>query len=176
MTTRPDAKIRYHASDVILHIHSDATYLSLSNACSRLGGNFFCGDKPSNEYNINGYILNVAAVIKNVVASAAEAEAEAEVGVCFQNSQSGAPIKITIIELVYKQPATPLRTENSTAFGILNESSKQKSSKAMYMRYDWLTDRVLQKQCGVYWRPRLENLGYYHTKHHSAQHHKDMRG
>jgi hypothetical protein len=27
----------------------------------------------------------------------------------------------------------------------------------------------------VYWRPGRENLGDYHTKHHSAQHHKDMR-
>jgi hypothetical protein len=27
----------------------------------------------------------------------------------------------------------------------------------------------------VYWRLGRENLGDYHTKHHSAQHHKDMR-
>jgi hypothetical protein len=46
----------------------------------------------------------------------------------------------------------------------------------MEMRYHWLTDRDRQKQCDVYWRPGRENLGDYHTKHHSAQHHKDMRG
>jgi hypothetical protein len=46
----------------------------------------------------------------------------------------------------------------------------------MDMRYHWLTDRVCQKQFDVYWRPGRENLGYYHTKHHLAQHHKDMRG
>jgi hypothetical protein len=46
----------------------------------------------------------------------------------------------------------------------------------MYMRYHLLTDRVRQKQFDVYWRPGRENLGDYHTKHHSAQHHKDMRG
>jgi hypothetical protein len=45
----------------------------------------------------------------------------------------------------------------------------------MDMRYHWLTDRVRQKQFGVYWRPGHENLGDYHTKHHSAQHHKYMR-
>jgi hypothetical protein len=33
-----------------------------------------------------------------------------------------------------------------------------------------------KKQFDVYWRPGRENLGDYHTKHHSAQHHKDMRG
>jgi hypothetical protein len=46
LATHPDATIRYHASDMILHIHSDASYLSVSNARSHLGGLFFCGDKP----------------------------------------------------------------------------------------------------------------------------------
>jgi hypothetical protein len=46
----------------------------------------------------------------------------------------------------------------------------------MDMRYHRLTDRVRQKQFDVYWRPGRENLGDYHTKHNSAQHHKDMRG
>jgi hypothetical protein len=45
----------------------------------------------------------------------------------------------------------------------------------MVMRYHWLTDIVRQKQSDVYWRPGCENLGDYHTKHHSAQHHKDVR-
>jgi hypothetical protein len=45
LATHPDATIRYHASDMILHIHSDASYLSVSNARSRLGGLFFCRDK-----------------------------------------------------------------------------------------------------------------------------------
>jgi hypothetical protein len=46
LATHPDATIRYHASYMILHIHSDASYLSVSNARSRLGGLFFCSDKP----------------------------------------------------------------------------------------------------------------------------------
>jgi hypothetical protein len=72
LATHPDATIRYHASDIILHIHSDASYLSVSNACSRLGGLFFCGDKYPHEDNLSGSILNVASDIKNVVASAAK--------------------------------------------------------------------------------------------------------
>jgi hypothetical protein len=40
LATHPDAIIRYHASDMILNIHSDASYLSVSNARSRLGGFF----------------------------------------------------------------------------------------------------------------------------------------
>jgi hypothetical protein len=45
----------------------------------------------------------------------------------------------------------------------------------MGMIYHWLTDIFRQKQFDVYWCPGRENLGNYHTKHHSAQHHKDMR-
>jgi hypothetical protein len=49
LATHPDATIRYHASDMILNIHSAASYLSVSNARICLGGLFFCGDKPPKE-------------------------------------------------------------------------------------------------------------------------------
>jgi hypothetical protein len=172
LATHPDATIRYHASDMILHIHRDASYLSVSNARSCLGGLFFLGNKSPEQDTLNGSILNVASVIKNVVASAAESEA----GACFHNAQSGAPLRVTLTDLGHTQPPTPLRTDSFTAFGILNETIKQKQSKVMDMRYHWPIDRVRQKQFDVYWRPGRENLGDYHTKHHSAQHHKDMRG
>jgi hypothetical protein len=78
----------------------------------------------------NGFILNAATFVKNVVASAAESE----VGACFQNAQSGGALRFALAELGHQQPATPLRTYNSTVFGILNETIKQKRSKAMDMR------------------------------------------
>jgi hypothetical protein len=54
LATCPDATIRYHASDMILHIHSDASYLSVSNARSRLGGLFFLGNKSPEQDTLNG--------------------------------------------------------------------------------------------------------------------------
>jgi hypothetical protein len=113
---------------MIIHIHSDASYLSVSNARGRLCGLLFCGDKPPKEDTLNGSILNMASVIKNVEASAAESE----VGACCQNSQSGAPLRVTLTELVHTQPATPLGTDSSTAFGILNETIKQKRSNRKF--------------------------------------------
>jgi hypothetical protein len=95
LSTQPDVTIRYHASDMILHIHSDASYLLVSNARIRLGGLFFLGNPPPDQDKLNGSILNVASVIKNVVASAAESE----VGACFHNSQSGAPPRVTLNEV-----------------------------------------------------------------------------
>jgi hypothetical protein len=38
-----DAKIRFYASDIIMNIHSDASYLSKSKADSRACGHFFHG-------------------------------------------------------------------------------------------------------------------------------------
>jgi hypothetical protein len=157
LATHPDATIRYHAADMILHIHSDASYLSVSNARSRLRGLLFLGNKPPDQDKLNGSILNVSVVIKNVVASAAESE----VGACFHNAQSGVPLRVTLTETDHTQPPTPLRTDNSNAFGILNETIKQKRSKAIDMRYHWLTDRVRQKQCDIYWRPGRENISDY---------------
>jgi hypothetical protein len=127
LATHPDATIRYHASNMILHIHSDALYLSVSNARSRLGGLFFCGDKSLQKDTLNGFILNAASVIRNVVASAAESE----VGACFNNAQSGSPLRVTLTELGHIQPPTPIRTDNSTAFGILNKLSNKKDQRQL---------------------------------------------
>jgi hypothetical protein len=41
--THPETKIRYHESDMILNIHSEASYLSENEAKSRAGGFFYMG-------------------------------------------------------------------------------------------------------------------------------------
>jgi hypothetical protein len=48
--THPESKIRYHASEMILHIHSDASYLSENEAKSRAGG-FFIWETPPKTTN-----------------------------------------------------------------------------------------------------------------------------
>jgi hypothetical protein len=49
LATHLDATIIYHVSDMILHIHNNAYYLSVSNAFIRLGGLFFLGNKSPNK-------------------------------------------------------------------------------------------------------------------------------
>ena len=39
--THPNAQIKYHASEMILHVDSDASYLSVSKARSRVGGHHY---------------------------------------------------------------------------------------------------------------------------------------
>ena len=43
--TYPNATIQYHASDMCLHIDSDAAYLVQTQAGSRVAGHFYLSDK-----------------------------------------------------------------------------------------------------------------------------------
>ena len=45
--THPDAHITYVASDMCLHGHSDASFLSVIRERSRSGRHFFFGDEPN---------------------------------------------------------------------------------------------------------------------------------
>jgi hypothetical protein len=62
--THPDAVICYCRSDMILKIHSDASYLSEAKACSHVGGHFYMGNKPSNcPKQGNGPLLNKSTIM-----------------------------------------------------------------------------------------------------------------
>ena len=43
------------------------------------------------------------------------------------------------------------------------------------MRFYWIRNRTSQGQFLIYWKPRITNLGDYHTKHHSPEHHQLMQ-
>ena len=43
--THPNAIVRYHASEMQMHVHSNASYLSELHALSRVGGHFFMSTK-----------------------------------------------------------------------------------------------------------------------------------
>jgi hypothetical protein len=45
----PETKTCYHASDMILHIHSDASYLLEREAKIRAGGFFYMGNTTKND-------------------------------------------------------------------------------------------------------------------------------
>ena len=68
-----DAILTYQASNMVLIVHSKASYLSEPKARSRAGGHFFMSSDVANPHN-NGAILNIAQLIKAVMSSAAEAK------------------------------------------------------------------------------------------------------
>ena len=178
LSTHPDATIRYHASDMILAICSDAAYLVLPNARSRAAGHFFLTDHTSATTNPpnptpNGAIHVLCKTLKSVAASASEAET----GSLFLNAQAAVPLLTTLIEMGHPQPisGTPLETDSATAAGILKSQVRMKRSKAFDMRYHWLRDRIAQNQFNLYWSSGKTNSADYFSKHHSPAHHKALR-
>ena len=136
-----DGSIRYYASDIILNLHSDSSYLNAIRARSRQGGHFYLGNKTDPNI-LNGTILNLAAIMKMVLSSAAEAE----FGALFHNTKEVTPLRTTLEELGHPQPPTPTLVDNSTAVGLVNDTVTQHWSHAIHMHFYWVCDHVNQKQ------------------------------
>jgi hypothetical protein len=130
-STHPNATIRYHASDMILKLHSDASYNSEPQARSHLGGHFYMGKRDSDQDTDQGAILATTAIMQSVLSSASEAE----IGALYENTKKAAILRVTLEEMGYPQPATPVQTDNSTACGIANDNIKQQRSRAIDMRF-----------------------------------------
>lgn len=105
-----NAVVRFYASDIILNMHSDASYLSTGKGRSRAGGCFFLGSLPRDNkaIQLNGNIHITCAILKLVAASATETE----LGALFLNTQEAIIIRLTLLELGHPQPPTPIHVEH----------------------------------------------------------------
>ena len=159
---------------MILNIDSDAAYLVVPVARSRVSGYFYLTEKvpPQNPKCPNAPVLVESKVLRHVVSSAAEAE----VAGVYHNAQVAVPIRTFLQELGHEQPPTPIKTDNSTAAGFVNDNIQQRRSKSWDMRYHWLRDRITKEQFRVYWDKGINNWADYQSKHHPLVHHAKMRG
>ena len=73
LATQEDAVLSYHASDMVLAVHNNASYLSEPKARSRAVGQFFLSSDTTIPPH-NGAVLNIAHIIKNVVSLATKVE------------------------------------------------------------------------------------------------------
>ena len=99
-----------------------------------------------------------------VIASAAKAE----LGTFFFNCQEGKIFHLILEELGHPQPTTPVHCDNSTAVAIANDTVKKQHSRAMEMRFFWVTDQVHLDNFNVTWHPGKENLADYFIKNFDA--------
>ena len=86
--TNPDAILTYKKSNMVLTVHSDASYLSEPSARSRVGGHFFCSSDVDDPPD-NGAVLNISKILKAVMSSAAEAK----LGVLYINARKAVPMR-----------------------------------------------------------------------------------
>lgn len=173
--TYPNPKLRFYASDMVLHVDSDAAYLVMPNSKSRYAGYFYLSDQPPTHGDpnpkLNGPIHINCKIFKNTLCSSSECET----GGVFFNCQDAIPIRFSLEALDHPQPATPVKTDNSVAFSFTHANIRQRKSKTWDMNWNWLRDKQTQKIFRIYWKPGSQNHGDYWTKHHSPTYHTQVR-
>ena len=125
--TYPNATLRFYAGSMQLMIESDASYLVIEGAKSRIAGHFYLEAYKRNltDTNNNAPILTECVTLKNVVCSAAEAECAG----LFHNCQKGIIIRRILEALGHKQKPTSVKTDNSTANSFVHATMRLKKSK-----------------------------------------------
>jgi hypothetical protein len=146
LATQEDPVLSYHASNMVLAVHSNASYLSKPKAQSQTGGHSFLSSNKTVPPN-NVAILNMAHIFKNVMSSATESE----LGGLYIMARKAVYIRIILEELGHVQPPTSLQTDNAMADGVIKGKVQPKQIKAMDMRLHWLCDQECQRQFCIYW-------------------------
>ena len=114
---------------MILHIDKDAAYLVLLKARRRLGGYFYMGNTTQAKV-LSGANLIICKTIKHVVASSAEVETSGT----FHNAQTAVPLRAILHVMYHPQPPIPIKIDNSTTSGFVQDSIQMKQSKSWDMR------------------------------------------
>ncbi|KAL7480354.1 hypothetical protein ACHAW6_006049 [Cyclotella cf. meneghiniana] len=140
VATHPNATICYCASDMILSLDTNGSYLSEPGAKSRAAAYFYLTKKNGPDFH-NGSVLILSTIIKQFMASASKTELAAQ----FYGCKEAIPLRTTLEEMGHPQPGpTPVTTDNSTAVGLTMDTMTPKASKAMDMRFQWLKSRQAQ--------------------------------
>ena len=115
--TYPNACIDFYTCDMVLHVDSDAMYLVMPKARSRVEGYFHLPEYPNitKQPKINGAILVEWKTLQHKVSLLAETEVAGN----FHNTSTAVPIRHILQALNQPQPATPLNRDNSTATGFV---------------------------------------------------------
>ena len=118
---------------MILSAHSDAVYLNVYRALSHSGTHIMLSENTSVP-SLNGPILTIAQILKNVMSSAAEAELSG----LFIYAKAMRPLRNTLIKMGWPHSPSPVQCDNSTATGVTNNTMENKMLKSMDMSLWWL--------------------------------------
>ena len=95
--------MRFLASDMILALHLDTSYLSEPEFKSRAAGHYYLANKDNDKLS-NGVVLTY-------------------------NCKVAQPLRIALEEMGHPQPKTPVITDNKTAEGLSNKTMVPNKAK-----------------------------------------------
>ena len=163
-STHPSAELHCVASDVILWIDSDASYLSESKARPARGGcHFLSATQPTRPSHLCHSALSLLQARRRArCAPFCEKlcllPLKPKSAGCSAAAKTLAPLAPALEELGRAQPPAPLKTGSAAAGGVANDAVKQKRSKAIDARCCWARDRARQGQLRACWRSSGENM------------------
>jgi hypothetical protein len=141
IATHPNAGILYKSCNMILAVHTEASYLSEQNGKIRASAHFYLTNHEDKEFN-NGAILTLSLIIKHVMSSASKAES----ATLYYGCKLAVPICTTLKEMGHPQlKRTMITTNNITAQGLTMGSMTPKASKSMDQCFHWL--KCCNAQC-----------------------------
>ena len=146
---------------MVLCAHSDAGFHNESKGRSRAGAHIFLSENESMP-RWNGHVLTLTKIIKFFMSSASEAE----LGAMFITAQEMVAMRQTLQETKWPQTKYPLKTDNSTAAGVVNNTIVPKKLKTTDRRLHWIRCREAQGQFRYYRTSGNLNWGDYTTKDH----------
>jgi hypothetical protein len=117
-----------------LIIDTISSNLSDSNSKIRTVGHFDSSDNSNKDLN-NGTILTLSNIIKYRTTSTPKAEVAAP----FYNCKAAFPLRVTLKEICYPQPPTPVITDNITAKGFSNKTMVPNKARSYDMRFNFLS-------------------------------------
>ena len=97
VATHPNASIPIRASNMILVVHTDASYLSEMGDKSRAAGHFYFTNHNDEDFN-NGAVLTLSSIIKHFMSLALEAK----LATLHYGCKQAIPIRITLEEMGHK--------------------------------------------------------------------------
>jgi hypothetical protein len=150
VSSHPNGRKIYRASDIILRIHSDASYLSRPRAGSVIGsfrylGYFYSFNPHADDIPINHPVSVHSTKIPVVVSFVAEAK-YASLYAFARIALDERRILADLNSLGRSQPPTVISCNNKCAIGLANRIVTRKMSTSLDMRFHWLRDRIDQGQ------------------------------
>jgi hypothetical protein len=140
VATHPNTGIQYLASNMILVVHTNVSYLSEHNTHSCASAQFYLTNKGDKEFN-NGAILNLASIIKHAMSLASEEK----ILDLYYRCKIAVPIQTMLDKLGHTQPMKPIMTDNITAQGLTVGTMTPKASKLMDQQFHWLKCRSAER-------------------------------
>ena len=112
---------------MVLHTHSDVSYLTVPHARSHVGsvplGNHFTMKAP-NQSSLNYPVHCEEVILLNVISS----EEEAAIGPIYCNAKWVIPLQVTLWYMGQPQPDTPICTDHYTSSSFTNSQIKRLQS------------------------------------------------